>query len=309
MCERLEGVIGIKGCGQTITPSFRYYINDYPGITLQAASHVANGEQVQGITLLEDVIERAYRQSMNDLVGEVAKLGNQWIGQQIDYGGQTKLTDTVISAGHTSEIEIYLCGQYQKATLKEMKVYAHAVGVLTVVTENHEITSTDYNLQEGLNTIEINETIIGDTTLKVTANVDTNAYYWGSTAAVCGCECQAYSNNFALYLSKYCDLCEIAYQYRDSLANVFYLKSAIFFFEEALVTPNQSQERRHALDVANKALIYLLGGVDNASGLYVKGKYPAALKIAAQQLHYEINKGKIPCCFSCEGSQIVYNIP
>lgn len=308
MCDRLDGVIGIKGCGDEPTADFRYYINDYPGITTIQAAHIANSETVTGVGLLESVIERAYRQSMSDLIGEITKKGHVWTGQEIEYGGRTRLTDTLISAGTASEIQIYLCGQYQKVRTLEIRVWAEAVGELTIVETNHDVTTTVYDLAIGMNVIAHTQTYISDTTVRVTADVATRAWFWGNGES-CGCECNSYTNNFALFLSKYCDLCELAYQYRESLAKVFWLKAAIIYFEEALVSPNQSVEARNGFGNANKSLLSLLGGVDNASGLYMKGKYPEALKIAANQFHYEITRGNIPCCFSCEGSQIVYNIP
>lgn len=308
MCDRLSGIIGVRGCGDEPIEAFRYYINDYPGITTIQAAHIANSEQITGVGLLTSCIERAIRESMTDVIAEVGKLGNFWTGQEIKYGGKSRLTDTVISAGQSSEVEIYLCGPYQVAKIQEIRVWSSAIGVLTVVTENHETTSTNYDLVAGLNTISVDRTLIGDTTVTVTANVATRAWFWGEGTS-CGCECDSYTNNFGLFFSKYCDLCELAYQYRESLAKVFWLKAAIIYFEEALVSPNQSQEARKGFETAKRSLLALLGGVDQASGLYLKGKYPEALKIAARQFNYEITRGNIPCCFSCEGSQIVFNIP
>lgn len=303
-CESLDNWIGIRGCGSEV-PGSGIYINDYPGITTYLASHVADSEDVQGITLLQNCIERAYSMVMSDIIGHVSKFGHFWSGQEVTYGATTKLTDTQFAAGQYSEIELIVGGPYERIRLDKILIYSTGIGNATITVTGVAPVVTVHALVAGLNTIVFANVYENDTTIRVSTDV---AVYGYRMANDCECICGGPTNNFAMFVSQYCDLCAIAYQYRESLTTAFYLRAAIEFWQECIATPNMSQEARKAGDLAAKSLVRLLGGQDKVTGVYFNSEYSKALKILGTQFNSEISHGKI-ACFVCEQNQIIYQHP
>lgn len=304
MCTNLDNFIGVRGCDET-APGSGLYINDYPGITTIQAAHVADSEDIQGIALLQACIERAYKAVMTDVINGVNKFGHFWSGQEVTYGSKSKITDTLYAANKYTEIEILVAGPYEKIRTDKILIHSTAIGTATITVTGVTATVTVHNLVVGLNTITFSNTFSADTTIRVLTSVPVYGYLNGNE---CSCICGGPSNNFALFVTQYCDLCEVAYQYRESLAKAFQVRAAIEYFRECEVSPNMSQEARKAADNAKKSLIRLLGGNDPQTGLYFPSEYTKELKPVINQFRYEIERGRIPC-FVCEQNKIVYQHP
>lgn len=69
----IDNIIGVRGvCGNEDTPSLSgYYVNDYPGITLQTASNSTNENILRGYDYLIDLRRRAMLRLNNDVLSYI----------------------------------------------------------------------------------------------------------------------------------------------------------------------------------------------------------------------------------------------
>ena len=297
ICTNLHGYIGVLGCSEGI-PESGIYINDYPGVTLDAAIAIADRENPRGEDYLLKIVNRSYDAAMRDLIMEVSKLGYNFVTQQKRYT-QGQVSQIVIPAGTDKEVKLYVCDG-RNLKIDSIGVWAFAAGIFTATfTNERETTSTTYDLVEGMNSLTTTVVFTQDTTVTFTSDVDTKQFNYT------GCDCLCAGSSIAsINAYEFCDMCDIGFDYRMMLTKLFYLKAAILFFQECLTNTNVSQDARKIIDTAKIQLVYLLGG--QADQVYVKGEYPQELKAAARMLANDA--GKIPC-LSCDRTKLIYTTP
>ena len=304
MCERLDNWIGIRGCSDT-PPGSGVYINDYPGITTELAAQVADSETVRGQDLLLKCVSRASHGVMADVFSYLMEKGHSWIGQLEKIGVDYTRSDKTYPANRTLTLEFRTFQRYQRVRLSGFVVHASGVGSLSIQVNDESPVSL--SLTAGRNELNFEREFNGYDVVTITPDVDVTAYRITRDT----CECLCYSTDVfpaELIVFEYCDQCEIAYNYRQSLTKALQLKAAIYFFQEVQASPVDAQAVRWGREMAGKALVSLLGGQDPNTGVLFESEYKQAIKAVAKMFQYEIQRGKLGC-FACDRAKVLFTHP
>jgi len=151
--ECLEGYIGIQGCG-TSTPESGVYINSLPGISIEVAQKIADGEQITFLNAWNDITARAIRRFKTDVVNNLKKRFRLSIISKFINTGKDLDTSVVTAASATwrgrviqvvgdmpsrlnkiyiEEVNIYFSGAVN-TTLKIVDEYGNVQSTKTVTT-------------------------------------------------------------------------------------------------------------------------------------------------------------------------------
>lgn len=194
----IEKIIGVKNpCGNDeYVPLSPYYINDYPGITIQTSANIADEKTTSGYEFMKLVIRDSMRQLEADVlsyiysnynVNSINK--NQWVT------GKYKMPHSIIDNGDIGKERGLLIKRkmknckLEKLTISSIKIFTNFSGITIL-----KISDVDYNISKSvkieleacmINTFILNYSIKGDNMLiQLPANIP--MYH---TGLYCGSGC------------------------------------------------------------------------------------------------------------------------
>jgi hypothetical protein len=143
----LSNIIGVKEpCSNTLPTTLSgYYITDYPGISLQSASNVADEKTITGYEYLKDLVRRAMMRLNNDLLSYI---NNEYIVNTVKKsiwksGNYNQPLSTIASGSASEQRGLYFQKKHIMCDL--YKLFIPRVRILANYTGDSVLTINDVN--------------------------------------------------------------------------------------------------------------------------------------------------------------------
>lgn len=195
MSSCLERIIGIKApCADAETPLSNMYLTDYPGISLQSASNIADEKTLTGYNYLVDLRRRAMQRMSNDIL---AYINREYRASSIItnsfQSGEFRSPYTKVSAGTTGQRRGIVVAN-RKTWCRFYKMVVNAVRIYSNYTGDIQLKLTDVyagvsypvtvSLEAGVNMEYVFNQKIQGTEVQITIPSDVEVY---SIKPECGC--------------------------------------------------------------------------------------------------------------------------